>query len=199
MRADNKGEGGVLSLASLALRTGHAAPRRRRMIWIMALVGLALFYGDALITPSVSVLSAVEGLVGRDRTPFDHASSCRSRPSFSSLLFLLQSRGTRSVGAPLRPDHDPVVRRSSASSACCRSSSARRSCSRLSPIYAIDLDRRPAVDHVRRAGLDRALRHGRRGALRRHGPFRQRPDPHRVDRRHASASCSTISAKARCC
>jgi len=55
MRADNKGEGGVLSLASLALRTGHAAPKRRRMISMLALMGLALFYGDALITPSTSV------------------------------------------------------------------------------------------------------------------------------------------------
>ena len=62
MRADNKGEGGVLSLAALALRAGHAAPRWRAAISVMALVGLALFYGDGLITPSVSVLSAVEGL-----------------------------------------------------------------------------------------------------------------------------------------
>src|SRR5689334_15742378 len=46
MRADNKGEGGVLSLAALALRAGHAAPRRRAIISIMALFGLALFYGD---------------------------------------------------------------------------------------------------------------------------------------------------------
>src|SRR5690348_17120761 len=57
MRADNKGEGGVLSLAALALRAGHAAPMRRAIISVMALVGLALFYGDGLITPSISVLS----------------------------------------------------------------------------------------------------------------------------------------------
>src|SRR5437763_4210635 len=62
MRADNRGEGGLLALTALALRTtdrGH-----RRYLWIMAagLVGAALFYGDGVITPAISVLSAVEGL-----------------------------------------------------------------------------------------------------------------------------------------
>ncbi|MBL9096026.1 MAG: potassium transporter Kup [Alphaproteobacteria bacterium] len=101
MRADNKGEGGVLSLASLALRTGHAATRRRKAIWFLALLGLALFYGDALITPSVSVLSAVEGLKV-------------ATPAFSSLvvplatcilvaLFVFQSRGTHGVAKLFGP------------------------------------------------------------------------------------------------
>jgi len=95
MRADNKGEGGVLSLASLALRTGHAAPGRRRMISIVALTGLALFYGDALITPSVSVLSAVEGLSGtREFKPYIVPIATVILLS----LFLFQSRGTGKVG-----------------------------------------------------------------------------------------------------
>jgi len=95
MRADNKGEGGVLSLASLALRTGHAASGRRRMISIVALTGLALFYGDALITPSVSVLSAVEGLAGtRELKPYIVPIATVILLS----LFLFQSRGTGKVG-----------------------------------------------------------------------------------------------------
>jgi KUP system potassium uptake protein len=95
MRADNKGEGGVLSLASLALRTGHAASGRRRMISIVALTGLALFYGDALITPSVSVLSAVEGLAGtREFKPYIVPIATVILLS----LFLFQSRGTGKVG-----------------------------------------------------------------------------------------------------
>jgi KUP system potassium uptake protein len=101
MRADNKGEGGVLSLASLALRTGHAAPRRRRIISFLALTGLALFYGDALITPSVSVLSAVEGL-----SVATNAFDSLVVPLATMILialFLFQSRGTRVVGRLFGP------------------------------------------------------------------------------------------------
>ncbi|MEQ1867344.1 MAG: KUP/HAK/KT family potassium transporter, partial [Micropepsaceae bacterium] len=101
MRADNKGEGGVLSLASLALRTGHAAPRRRRIIWLLALTGLSLFYGDALITPSVSVLSAVEGLkVATDA--FDDLVVPLATVILIG-LFMLQSRGTAGVGRLFGP------------------------------------------------------------------------------------------------
>jgi KUP system potassium uptake protein len=101
MSADNKGEGGVLSLASLALRTGHAAPRRRRLISLLALAGLSLFYGDALITPSVSVLSAVEGL-----SVATHAFDPIVVPLATVILvalFMLQSRGTAGVGRLFGP------------------------------------------------------------------------------------------------
>ena len=95
MRANNKGEGGVLSLASLALRTGQAAPGRRRLISLLALTGLGLFYGDALITPSVSVLSAVEGLSGtREFKPYIVPIATVILLS----LFLFQRRGTGKVG-----------------------------------------------------------------------------------------------------
>src|SRR5260370_32584997 len=62
MRADNRGEGGLLALTALVLRTTDR--NQRRYLWIMAagLVGAALFYGDGVITPAISVLSAVEGL-----------------------------------------------------------------------------------------------------------------------------------------
>ena len=62
MRADNRGEGGLLALTALVLRTAHRS--QKRYMWIMAagLVGAALFYGDGVITPAISVLSAVEGL-----------------------------------------------------------------------------------------------------------------------------------------
>jgi KUP system potassium uptake protein len=59
MRADNGGEGGVLSLAALVQ---HATGRRTLPIFLLALTGAALFYGDAVITPAMSVLAAVEGL-----------------------------------------------------------------------------------------------------------------------------------------
>jgi KUP system potassium uptake protein len=61
MRADNKGEGGIMALMALVLNSQSDA-RRARMLMLLGLAGAALFYGDGLITPAVSVLSAVEGL-----------------------------------------------------------------------------------------------------------------------------------------
>src|SRR5436189_3562538 len=59
LRADNNGEGGTLSLTALAFRAlGHRAPA----VLILGIVGAAMFYGSSLITPALSVLSAVEGL-----------------------------------------------------------------------------------------------------------------------------------------
>src|SRR5574337_394414 len=62
MRADNKGEGGIMALMTLAQRAAGKSVRARRIIMLMALLGAALFFGDGVITPSISVLSAVEGL-----------------------------------------------------------------------------------------------------------------------------------------
>jgi KUP system potassium uptake protein len=62
MRADNKGEGGIMALMTLAQRASGKSVRMRRAVMLMALLGAALFFGDGVITPSISVLSAVEGL-----------------------------------------------------------------------------------------------------------------------------------------
>ena len=59
LRADNRGEGGTLSLLALAQR---AVGRRTPLLFVLGVAGAALFYGDAAITPAISVLSAVEGL-----------------------------------------------------------------------------------------------------------------------------------------
>lgn len=61
MRADNKGEGGILSLQALALRSTNNF-KTRRFLMILGVLGAGLFYGDIIITPAISVLSAVEGL-----------------------------------------------------------------------------------------------------------------------------------------
>jgi KUP system potassium uptake protein len=65
LRADHDGEGGILALQALA-RSATAGPRARPWVWnaigVLGLVGAAMFYGDTLITPAISVLSAVEGL-----------------------------------------------------------------------------------------------------------------------------------------
>ncbi|XGC79335.1 potassium transporter Kup [Bdellovibrio bacteriovorus] len=64
MRADNKGEGGILSLMALAVRSQHDKDvvSRRRIMTVLGIAGASLLYGDAIITPAISVLSAMEGL-----------------------------------------------------------------------------------------------------------------------------------------
>ena len=62
MRADNEGEGGVMALAALAQRLYAGRTQRAGLLLVIGIIGLALFYGDSLITPAISVLSAVEGL-----------------------------------------------------------------------------------------------------------------------------------------
>jgi KUP system potassium uptake protein len=102
MRADNKGEGGVLALATLASHgLNGGSPRIRHGIVTLAVIGLALFYGDAIITPAVSVMGAVEGL---------SASAPGFEPYIVPLvlvilvaLFLLQARGTADVGRLFGP------------------------------------------------------------------------------------------------
>jgi len=92
LRADNQGEGGTLSLMALAQR---AVGGPTRILFLLGVAGAALFYGDALITPAISVLSAVEGLkLATDA--FDHF----VLPITVAIivgLFMMQSRGTGRV------------------------------------------------------------------------------------------------------
>jgi KUP system potassium uptake protein len=62
MRADNDGEGGVMALAALAQRLYAGRATRPGLLLVLGIVGVSLFYGDSVITPAISVLSAVEGL-----------------------------------------------------------------------------------------------------------------------------------------
>jgi KUP system potassium uptake protein len=101
MRADNRGEGGLLALTALVLRSTNRA--QRRYIWIMAagLVGAALFYGDGVITPAISVLSAVEGL--KVATPLFEPYVIPISLVLLAGLFLMQCRGTEAVGRLFGP------------------------------------------------------------------------------------------------
>ena len=102
MRADNKGEGGILSLMALAQ---GALGRRTRAVLILGVVGAALFYGDAIITPAISVLSAVEGLKTAPALAAVVTPSVELTISLAILvgLFLVQSRGTAKVAAWFGP------------------------------------------------------------------------------------------------
>jgi KUP system potassium uptake protein len=99
-RADNRGEGGILSLAALALRV-TTGKRTRAFVVGLSIIGVALFYGDGLITPAISVLSAVEGLevVTPELQPF--VVPCAV--AILVLLFLIQSHGTHRVGSLFGP------------------------------------------------------------------------------------------------
>src|SRR5258706_8380006 len=101
MRADNRGEGGLLALTALVLRTTDR--NQRRYLWIMAagLVGAALFYGDGVITPAISVLSAVEGL--KVATPLFEPYVIPISLVLLAGLFLVQRRGTAAVGGLFGP------------------------------------------------------------------------------------------------
>ncbi len=101
MRADNRGEGGLLALTALALRTAHRG--QKRYLWIMGagLVGAALFYGDAVITPAISVLSAVEGL--KVATPVFERYVILISLILLVGLFLMQRRGTAAIGGLFGP------------------------------------------------------------------------------------------------
>jgi KUP system potassium uptake protein len=62
LRADNRGEGGIMALTALAAKAAGSTVRRRQVLLLIGVFGAALFYGDSIITPAISVLSAVEGL-----------------------------------------------------------------------------------------------------------------------------------------
>jgi KUP system potassium uptake protein len=102
MRADNKGEGGVLSLMALAMRRTSAEHLKARHVIVAAgLFGTALLYGDGMITPAISVLSAVEGLTVVS-TWFDDKVLYISVVIIFG-LFLLQSVGTHRIGRYFGP------------------------------------------------------------------------------------------------
>ncbi|NEU10594.1 potassium transporter Kup [Methylobacterium sp. BTF04] len=97
MRMDNNGEGGILSLMALA----RTALGGSRVVFMLGLLGASLFYGDAIITPAISVLSAVEGL--KLVTPALDAYVLPITIAIIVPLFLIQNRGTGKVATFFGP------------------------------------------------------------------------------------------------
>ena len=100
MRADNAGEGGIMALLGLAAHA-EADKRRRTVLLMVGIAGAALFYGDGMITPAISVLSAVEGL---------QIAAPALQPYVVPIalvvlvgLFVVQSRGSERIGAYFGP------------------------------------------------------------------------------------------------
>ncbi len=101
LRADNRGEGGIMALIALALQGSSEHPRRQRFIMLTGILGAAIFYADGAITPAISVLSAVEGL---------EVATPALKPFIIPItlvvifgLFLMQRHGTSRVGALFGP------------------------------------------------------------------------------------------------
>jgi KUP system potassium uptake protein len=102
MRADNRGEGGTLSLMALASRRGSELPQR--LTWVLSLLGIlgaSLLYADGMLTPAISVLSAVEGL--EVATPFFAPWVLPITVSILCLIFLFQRLGTARIGSVCGP------------------------------------------------------------------------------------------------
>ena len=101
MRADNNGEGGVMALAALAHRSSGLGRGLKTGIALISLAGLALFYGDGMLTPAISVLSAVEGLGVESQSLKELV-----LPLTLAILvglFLIQRHGTERIGKMFGP------------------------------------------------------------------------------------------------
>jgi KUP system potassium uptake protein len=101
LRADNNGEGGIMALLSLASVSVGNQPRLRNILFLIGCFGAALFYGDGVITPAISVLSAVEGL--EVATPLLKPYVLPVTLAVLIMLFVLQQRGTGGIGAMFGP------------------------------------------------------------------------------------------------
>ncbi|GFM85913.1 putative potassium transport system protein kup [Pseudomonas cichorii] len=101
LRADNQGEGGIMALTALARRATTKYPRLQMLMVVFGLFGAALFYGDSMITPAVSVLSAMEGL----ELAFDGLEHWIVPMALIVLvgLFLIQKHGTARIGVLFGP------------------------------------------------------------------------------------------------
>ena len=99
--ADNKGEGGIMALMELALRPSGHGSLQRKTIMLLGLFGAALFYGDGVITPAISVLSAVEGL--EVITPALKPYVLPVSLTILVFLFAVQRQGTAAVGSLFGP------------------------------------------------------------------------------------------------
>jgi KUP system potassium uptake protein len=96
MRAGNDGEGGIMALAALIRENLRASSRRVAVAMVLGVVGASLFYGDSLITPAISVLSAVEGI--EVAAPGAHDVVLPVSIAILTLLFAVQRWGTHYIG-----------------------------------------------------------------------------------------------------
>ena len=172
MRADNNGEGGILALLALILQKQRrdADTFRRKMIIALGLIGAALLYGDGVITPAISVLSAVEGL--EVVAPGSASLVIPITIAILLVLFFYQDKGTAKVGRIFGPSDGDLVRHH-------RLSRNTRDNARAADSGGTESMVRGQVFHrsrclrVRAAWSGRACRYWCGSAVRGHGTFRK--------------------------
>ena len=101
MRADNRGEGGILALTALALRAATGRPKLHWWILAAGLLGASLFYGDGVITPAISLLGSIEGL--KVATPLFEPYVIPITLLLLAVLFTMQRHGTGRIGGAFGP------------------------------------------------------------------------------------------------
>ena len=186
MRADNKGEGGIMALMALVLR-GEQDPARARVLMLLGLFGAALFYGDGMITPAISVLSAVEGL--EVATPAFKPYVIPLTLIVLVALFAVQKRGTGQRRRAVRPGHDRLVRRRSRCWASIGIARAPQVLAALNPaVRGRDSWRRTARSASSRSGAVVLVVTGAEALYADMGHFGSAPDPARVDRARAAGA-----------
>ena len=179
LRADNHGEGGLIAMLALATTAVRDKPPLRRALMTVGLFGTAVFYGDGVITPAISVLSAVEGL--EVAAPRLHDWVIPLTLLVLTGLFAVQRFGTGGIGKLFGPitlvwfvvlvalGLPHIVAQPGVLVA-------------LNPAYAIGFfAHQPLVAFIA-LGAVVLVRHRRRGAVRRPRPLRQAADPHRLVR-----------------
>ena len=177
MRADNRGEGGILALTALVSRGLGSHGRRRWWLVGFGIFGAAMFYGDGMITPAISVLGAVEGL--EIIAPELHPFIVPVTVAIVLALFAIQKRGTASVGrlfGPVMCVWFIVLAILGLLQVVEHPGGAGRD--RSDPRAFVH--RRQSAARLPGAGRRRSRGHRHRGAVRRHGPLRRHADPPRV-------------------
>ncbi len=108
LRADNDGEGGIMALTALLQKNPLKTKRGKAVLVALGVFGASLFYGDGIITPAISVLSAVEGVKVADPGLHDYVLPITI--TVLTLLFVIQRYGTGIVGRAVRPGDGALVR-----------------------------------------------------------------------------------------
>ncbi len=170
MRADNEGEGGIMALITLIRRRAVSGGRRTKLaLAALGIFGASLFFGDSMITPAISVLSAVEGL--KVVQPSLAHLIVPITATIIVILFAAQRLGTAAVGRMFGP---VMIVWFTVIGACGISGIALHPeiLKALSPSYAARIPHRTFLDRLLLAGGSRPGDHRGRGALRRHGALR---------------------------
>src|SRR5206468_10465656 len=101
LRADNNGEGGLIAMLALASQAVKERPELRERLLLVGIFGTAIFFGDGVITPAISVLSAIEGL--EVAAPALHTYIVPATLAVLTGLFMVQRHGTTRVGKLFGP------------------------------------------------------------------------------------------------